>query len=89
MKMSMKRQFWQRCPAMAVPDKTYLAQTMLDEARKRVPDVEFALADCRELEALSRSFDAAAYAFGLSYLPDQDATCRVGTTTPFSFGGQI
>lgn len=50
-----------------------LAPAMLAEARKRVLGVEFALADCRELETLGRSFDAAAYAFGLSYLPEQDA----------------
>jgi SAM-dependent methyltransferase len=50
-----------------------LAPGMLAQARARVPGVEFLLGDCRQLEQLQRSFDAAAWAFGLSYLLDDDA----------------
>jgi ubiquinone/menaquinone biosynthesis C-methylase UbiE len=55
-----------------------LAPAMLDQARARVPGVEFVVGDCRQLDcrqldAQGRRFDGAAYAFGLSYLPEADA----------------
>lgn len=50
-----------------------LAPGMIREARARVPDVEFLVADCRQLAHLGQRFDGVAWAFGLSYLSDPDA----------------
>ncbi len=50
-----------------------LAEEMVKQARRRVPAGEFVVRDCRSLGDLGRSFDACAFAFGLSYLTDSDA----------------
>lgn len=50
-----------------------LANNMIEQARGRVPAAEFHLLDCRELERLHRKFHGAAFAFGLSFLTDEDA----------------
>lgn len=50
-----------------------LAEGMLRQARLRVPSAEFKLMDCRNLGGLEKVFDACAFAFGLSYLTDDDA----------------
>jgi len=50
-----------------------LAEGMLRQARLRVPGVEFLQKDCRRIDELGCVFDAAAFAFGLSYLTDSDA----------------
>ena len=46
---------------------------MIEQARARVPSAEFRVLDCRELHRLGRTFQGAAFAFGLSYLTDADA----------------
>jgi SAM-dependent methyltransferase len=51
-----------------------LAAGMIEQARSRVPGVEFLIADCRRIHELGRVFDACAFAFGLSYLTDEDAS---------------
>jgi len=50
-----------------------LAPGMIEQARRRVPTAEFLVADCRQLDRLGRAFDASAFAFGLSYLTNDDA----------------
>jgi SAM-dependent methyltransferase len=50
-----------------------LAEGMIQQARLRVPSAEFLVKDCRHVSELGRVFDAAAFAFGLSYLTDDDA----------------
>lgn len=50
-----------------------IAAGMLAQASRRVPAAEFFRMDCRRLAELGRVFDAAAFAFGLSYLTDADA----------------
>jgi ubiquinone/menaquinone biosynthesis C-methylase UbiE len=50
-----------------------LAPNMIAEARTRVPGAIFEVCDCTKLESLGRTFDAAAFAFGLSYLTDNAA----------------
>ena len=50
-----------------------LAEGMIQQARQRVPSAEFLVKDCRNIDELERVFDAAAFAFGLSYLTDDDA----------------
>lgn len=50
-----------------------LAEGMIQQARLRVPSAEFLVKDCRHIGELGRRFDAAAFAFGLSYLTDDDA----------------
>lgn len=50
-----------------------LAPNMIAEARTRVPGATFEVCDCTKLESLGRTFDAAAFAFGLSYLTDSVA----------------
>jgi ubiquinone/menaquinone biosynthesis C-methylase UbiE len=50
-----------------------LAKNMIKQARARVPSAEFHVLDCRELHRLKRTFQGAAFAFGLSYLTDTDA----------------
>lgn len=50
-----------------------LAEGMVTQARLRVPSAEFLVKDCRYLTELGRTFDAVAFAFGLSYLTDADA----------------
>jgi ubiquinone/menaquinone biosynthesis C-methylase UbiE len=50
-----------------------LAKNMVKQARARVPSAEFHVLDCRELHRLKRTFQGAAFAFGLSYLTDTDA----------------
>jgi ubiquinone/menaquinone biosynthesis C-methylase UbiE len=50
-----------------------LAPNMIAEARARVPGATFEVCDCTKLESLGRTFDAAAFAFGLSYLTDSAA----------------
>ena len=50
-----------------------LAEGMLRQARLRVPGVEFLQKDCRRIDEIGCVFDAAAFAFGLSYLTDSDA----------------
>jgi ubiquinone/menaquinone biosynthesis C-methylase UbiE len=49
-----------------------LAQGMLNQARTRVPTAEFHVLDCRALQQLNRTFQGAAFAFGLSYLSVSD-----------------
>jgi SAM-dependent methyltransferase len=49
-----------------------LAEGMIQQARLRVPSAEFHLEDCRRIKDFGRTFDAAAFAFGLSYLTDDD-----------------
>ena len=50
-----------------------MAPNMIEEARARVPGAAFEVCDCTKLESLGKTFDAAAFAFGLSYLPDSAA----------------
>ncbi len=50
-----------------------LAPEMIEIARQKVPGAVFEVGDCRELSGLGQSFDAAVFAFGLSYLSDADA----------------
>lgn len=50
-----------------------LAEGMIKQARLRVPSAEFLVKDCRHIDELKQVFDAAAFAFGLSYLTDDDA----------------
>ena len=50
-----------------------LAEGMIRQARSRVPSAEFLVKDCRCVGQLERVFDASAFAFGLSYLTDDDA----------------
>jgi cyclopropane fatty-acyl-phospholipid synthase-like methyltransferase len=49
-----------------------LAEGMVRQARLRVPSAEFRVEDCRRVDELGQVFDAAAFAFGLSYLTDKD-----------------
>jgi SAM-dependent methyltransferase len=49
-----------------------LAEGMVKQARQRVPSAQFLVKDCRHIGELERTFDAAAFAFGLSYLTDDD-----------------
>lgn len=51
-----------------------LAEEMVQQARRRVPSAEFMVKDCRHIDELKQVFDAAVFAFGLSYLTDDDAT---------------
>lgn len=51
-----------------------LAPGMIRQAQHKVPQAQFLVEDCRHLERLGKTFDAAAYAFGLSYLTDDDAS---------------
>lgn len=50
-----------------------LAEEMVKQARTRVPSAEFLIKDCRYIGELGHVFDASAFAFGLSYLTDEDA----------------
>ena len=50
-----------------------LAEGMVKQARLRVPSAEFLVKDCRHIGELEHVFDASAFAFGLSYLTDDDA----------------
>ena len=50
-----------------------LAEGMIKQARLRVPSAEFLVKDCRHIGELEQVFDASAFAFGLSYLTDDDA----------------
>lgn len=50
-----------------------LAEGMVQQAKRRVPSGEFLIKDCRHIDKLGQIFDAAAFAFGLSYLTDDDA----------------
>lgn len=50
-----------------------LAEGMVRQASLRVPSAKFWVKDCRHIEGLEQVFDAAAFAFGLSYLTDDDA----------------
>jgi SAM-dependent methyltransferase len=50
-----------------------LAEGMVKQARLRVPSAEFLVKDCRYIGKLDHVFDASAFAFGLSYLTDDDA----------------
>ena len=50
-----------------------LAEGMVKQARLRVPSAEFLVKDCRHIGELDHVFDASAFAFGLSYLTDDDA----------------
>ncbi|MGH8106981.1 MAG: class I SAM-dependent methyltransferase [Arenimonas sp.] len=50
-----------------------LAEAMVKQARQRVPSAEFLVEDCRQIGKLKQVFDAAAFAFGLCYLTDDDA----------------
>ena len=50
-----------------------LAEGMVRQARLRVPSAKFWVKDCRHIEGLEQVFDASAFAFGLSYLTDEDA----------------
>ena len=50
-----------------------LAEGMVRQARLRVPSAEFLVKDCRQIDELEQVFDASAFAFGLSYLTDDDA----------------
>jgi SAM-dependent methyltransferase len=50
-----------------------LAEGMVKQARLRVPSAEFLVKDCRHIGELGHVFDASAFAFGLSYLTDDDA----------------
>ena len=50
-----------------------LAEGMIEQARLRVPSAEFLVKDCRHIGELEQVFDVAAFAFGLSYLTDDDA----------------
>jgi SAM-dependent methyltransferase len=60
-----------------------LAEGMIVQARLGVPSAEFFVRDCRDIGDLGRKFGAAAFAFGLSYLTDDDATqffCSLNAT---------
>jgi SAM-dependent methyltransferase len=50
-----------------------LAEGMIKQAKLRVPSAEFLVQDCRHISEFGHAFDAAAFAFGLSYLTDDDA----------------
>ncbi len=50
-----------------------LAEGMVKQARLRVPSADFLVKDCRDIGKLEHVFDASAFAFGLSYLTDDDA----------------
>ena len=50
-----------------------LAEGMVKQARMRVPSAKFQVMDCRQIDGLEQVFDASAFAFGLSYLTDDDA----------------
>ncbi len=50
-----------------------LAEGMVKQARLRVPSAEFLVKDCRHIGELGHVFDASVFAFGLSYLTDDDA----------------
>lgn len=50
-----------------------LAEGMVKQARLRVPSGQFLVKDCRHIGELEQVFDASAFAFGLSYLTDEDA----------------
>jgi len=50
-----------------------LAPNMVEEARARVAGATFEVCDCTRLESLGRTFDGAAFAFGLSYLTNSAA----------------
>jgi len=50
-----------------------LAKGMIKQAMSRVPSAEFLVKDCRHIDTLDEVFDACAFAFGLSYLTDDDA----------------
>lgn len=50
-----------------------LAEGMIKQAKLRVPSAEFLIQDCRHIDELNQIFDASAFAFGLSYLTDDDA----------------
>lgn len=50
-----------------------LAAQMIEQARTRVPAAAFFVKDCRDIGEFDRTFDACAFAFGLSYLTDADA----------------
>ena len=50
-----------------------LAEGMVKQAKRRVPSAEFFVKDCRYIGELDHVFDASAFAFGLSYLNDDDA----------------
>jgi ubiquinone/menaquinone biosynthesis C-methylase UbiE len=56
----------------------------IEQARLRVPGVEFLIADCRRIHELGRVFDACAFAFGLSYLTDMTSTASSCRSTPRS-----
>lgn len=49
-----------------------LAEGMVKQARLRVPTAEFLVKDCRHTDELEQVFDGAVFAFGLSYLTDDD-----------------
>lgn len=63
--------------ARARPDLSILgldlAPNMIAQARNRVPGVDFRVGDCRDLAGVDTRFQGAAFAFGLSYLDDEDA----------------
>lgn len=50
-----------------------LAEGMIKQARLRVPSAKFWIKDCRHIDGLEQVFDASTFAFGLSYLTDDDA----------------
>ena len=50
-----------------------LAEGMVKQAKLRVPTADFLVKDCRRIGELDQVFDACAFAFGLSYLTDDDA----------------
>jgi SAM-dependent methyltransferase len=50
-----------------------LAEGMIKQAKQRVPSATFLVRDCRCIGELGYLFDAAAFAFGLSYLTDEEA----------------
>ena len=50
-----------------------LAARMVRQARLRVPTAEFLVRDCRHMGKFDQVFDASTFAFGLSYLTDDDA----------------
>ncbi len=49
-----------------------LAPRMIELARKNVPEANFLVYDCRQLEGLEESFDGIFCAFGLPYLQSAD-----------------
>ncbi|NJN46423.1 MAG: class I SAM-dependent methyltransferase [Candidatus Competibacteraceae bacterium] len=51
-----------------------LAEGMVKQARRRVPSAKFMVKDCRDIGELEQVFDAVVFAFGLSYLTENDAT---------------